>query len=177
MRVLTIFLLAASAWGCAESSEPQADGPADAAQPNEVSSAGTKPAANPSGASAAWSRQAGGEPPARVHQAEHGAFTLTCDERDGIVIEIDGTTNVPPTEMVRLSTAGASSLYAVRPVQASGRLRATIPASDTMIARLEEGAPIVIAYGDSGEVEIEGGPAVPELVRQCRGSEEAHAAP
>ena len=169
MRALGSTVIALLAWGCAEADEPGGAPEPDAngyrlADP-------VQDAIADDAAEGEWTATSVRGRPALTRSAGGAAFFLYCDTRDGLVVEIRNTLSVPPRDMLRLSTAGASQEYAVLVDQSTGAVRAKIPAVDTMIARLLEAEPVVIAFGTEAQVEFAGSPRVAALVRTCRRSE------
>lgn len=119
-----------------------------------------------------WRRERiDGRPALRFTGEGSPAIAIFCDQRDGLVFEIMRANPTPPIEMLRISSAGASGVYAVRPIQESGRLRAAIPAADQMITALSQGRTLRIDFGSDRARTLPAGPMVPELIAQCRGSE------
>ena len=169
-RLMAPPLFAAVLFGCAESHEAEAD-PASGANAAAMADPIVDPLQDEKAPSGRWSQATVEGRAALVY--EWGAsptVALSCDERQGINVDLRGQVPVPPTEMMRISTTGETSLYAVNALQGQNVVRATIPANDVMIAALMRGGPIRINFGDDEAIALAASPLVPPFVVSCRES-------
>lgn len=96
-------------------------------------------------------------------------FSIRCDDRDGILLQRHGVVQTGSTQMMTLTTGGASQELAVNSV--SGPLpvlRAAVQPTDPLIERLGTASqPIRIEIGEEPPLILPTSPMIGEFVGSC----------
>lgn len=161
------FFMAAVLTGCADVDVADSDSLRESDRQPPVEAA-DRPVAAAARAPGRWTQSTlGGEPAIAYSVGVGPQLILSCDGRQGINVDLLGQIPIPPLEMMRISTSGETSFYAARPLGET-RVRAAIPAADTMIGALMDGKAIQIRFGEDEAVTAPASPLVPSLVLRCR---------
>ena len=160
---------------CAEATEPDPTPAQDGAPYNKVDPVEDPLAptnsAGAEGAAGRWSSgTVEGKPALLFEQAGSGtAFSISCDDRGGLVLQRRGVLATGGLRMMEVTFAGETRRLAVNELETGQPvLQAIIPYSDELISRLKSvQAPLVIAAGDAGPLTLPASPEVGRLVSNC----------
>lgn len=175
MRIATVLGCLLLTMACAEATEPDPTPAQDGGPYNKIDPV-VDPLAN--NKSAETRRTAGrwsggtveGKPALLFEQEGSGpAFSISCDDRGGLVLQRRGVLATGGLRMMEVTVAGETRRFAVNELETEQPvLQAIIPFNHELIAKLKSvQAPLLVAAGDSGPLMLPASPEVGALVRSC----------
>jgi hypothetical protein len=175
MRIATVLGCLFLTVACAEATEPdptpaQDGGPYNKLDPVADPLAPTK-SGEAEGASGRWSSgTVEGKPALVFEQAGSGAaFSISCDDRGGLVLQRRGVLATGGLRMMDVTFAGETRRFAVNELETQQPvLQAIIPYNHELISKLKTvQAPLVVSAGDAGSLTLPASPEIGRLVRNC----------
>lgn len=177
MRIATVLGCLLLTVACAEATEPDPTPAQDGGPYNKIDPVVDPLAGNGSAAaeeaSGRWaSGTVEGKPALVFEQAGSGAaFSISCDDRGGLVLQRRGVPATGGLRMMQVTFAGETRRLAVNELETQQPvLQAIIPFNDELISRLKSvQAPLIVSAGDGGSLTLPASPEVSRLVRTCAG--------